>query len=71
MDIREMYSLSQRGGSGWGVEGYEVPVDHFDQVKKKTNDILYKQAIGKAKRPKPKPVDMKAQRGGIFKEVER
>lgn len=32
MPVREMYNISTRQGSDWGVEGYEVQKKHFDHM---------------------------------------
>ena len=66
-----MYDLTRGHQSEWGIEGYEVPTLHQDPIKKKYNDDMYLINIGKKRRPKPPGPNMKAQRGGIFKEIER
>ena len=69
--MQDMYDLTRGHTSDWGLEGYEVPVNHFDSVKKKYNDDMYLINIGKKKKPRPGPVNMEAKRGGIFREIER
>ena len=69
--IKEMWTMSQRSDQYWGLAGYEVPKHDFDHIKhaKETENMLY--VSGAKKRPKIGQVDSKAQRGGIYKEIEK
>jgi hypothetical protein len=60
-----MYDYSKLPNTEYGIEGYEVPVIHFDAAAKALDDKLFKIATNKMKKPKPRPIDMKAKRDGM------
>lgn len=69
--IQEIWSMSQRSNQVWGVEGYEVPVIHFDHAKCAQDKAYYEQATGKKKPKKPGKLDMNVKRGGAFTYTEK
>jgi len=68
--IRDMYRMAQRSDQVWGIGGYEVPKQNFDhqQHAKEIENMLV--MSGKKKSNRGGPVDSKAQRGGMFKDIE-
>jgi hypothetical protein len=66
-----MWSLSQRSNQTWGIKGYEVPKIDFDHVKHAESTENFLVASGKKKRAGAKPLDTTAERGGLFKLIER
>ena len=64
-----MYDLVRGGATNWGLEGYKVP--NITILKTKAKDDLYLMHIGKKKRPKQAAVKKDAQRGGIFRSIEK
>ena len=68
--IRDMYRMAQRSDQFWGIEGYEVPkqdFDHYQHVKDAENMLIMS---GKKKGNKGGPINLKAERGGLFKAIE-
>jgi hypothetical protein len=63
--------MSQRDDQIWGLASYEIPVVHHDAAKMHKDNALYDQATGKTKKPPPGKLNMKIERGGAFKGVEK
>jgi hypothetical protein len=66
-----MYDLIRGGAATWGLEGYRVPNIPFDPAKKKFNDDMFLLHVGKKKRGRQKPVDMKAKRANIYEDIKK
>jgi hypothetical protein len=62
--------MSQRNNQTWGIDGYEVPKIDFDHIKHAKDTEHFLVASGK-KKPSRGVLDMKAQRGGLFRDVEK
>lgn len=67
--VQEMYKYSKLPNTDYGIEGYEVPNIHFDHIKKKEADENWTyNTFGKRK--KRRPVESKAKREGMNKDIE-
>jgi hypothetical protein len=66
-----MWRMSQRSNQTWGIKGYEVPKIDFDHVKHAESTENFLVACGKKKRTGMKPLDKTADRGGLFKMIEK
>ncbi len=63
--------MAQRSDQYWGIEGYEVPKQDFDHNRhaQQTENMLI--ACGKKKSSKGGSINPKAERGGLFKVIEK
>jgi hypothetical protein len=60
-----MYHHSKLIKNEFGLEEYEMPVQHFDALKMAKDKDLYEKAV-KGKKKKPGKLKMDAKRGGNF-----
>jgi len=64
-----VWDLSQRHNKTWGIEGYEVPADHFDHAYEAKRKEYFDLNVGKKKKPKQKNIDMTIKKTNMFDNI--
>ncbi len=66
LSIDDMYELSQRNKSPWGIDGYNIPADYIDAAK-----LIKERDLRENRRPNKQSNSLQLKRGHFFDSIIR